>query len=380
MKYQEYGDEFLFDDFPTILFLTHLNTQLKLPKIIPKIYTTQILAKQFITYLNCKGFVEIYETHFIILTPFQPYKLRCNDGSILKVLICESNDISHQLMVLFYKVFFISERKVTHLYGGICTDIRTIILNEKFSEWIEHGVNKLYLNIKRNTNSCNPRSLNDALDEIENIIRNDENITICIPTFGYEMFISKLSERFRKRIVIEGPLLILYKNLDNMKYFIKSSVCNSKIVLTNQELTMQHLINDLGNKKIIKIVENVQIFDKSINNSGYYEIQWSPFPTPFHLKLLTGVTRPTKIIAISQSCEVDIQIPNYLYKLCSIKRHNISLKINWEKKRELAEKRTLPITYMSANNTINRSKKKSSIYHIRKLNLCYLEDGDSDNN
>lgn len=73
----------------------------------------------------------------------------------------------------------------------------------------------------------------------------------------------------------------------------------------SQDITI-NILSDASNCK------NTELY----NTNGYYELFYSPEPSPFHLKLLSMLVKPKRMFGIVDTFNNKSKVPKYLVELC----------------------------------------------------------------
>ncbi|XP_065365619.1 uncharacterized protein LOC135958655 [Calliphora vicina] len=343
MKLKNLGDLLVFDTFPLMFnpkqkiiltHLLHLEEQM-FPQKLSMIFTTQKLADQLRKYCCDKKHTCINKSNIIVVKPYEFIDIVLDRQLILQVLFCASEEEeSNNVMVLIRE-----NGKLNYIYGGNFIDIRSALLNDTFASWISHGVEKLYVNLKRmeeNHTFNDIDQMEKVFNNIEAIMKNhrESKIHLHLPLFGYEVFILKLAERFPNRLKYSN-LKQFYINLDDdnsqiAMHCLDDKVSDERIILQPVKYTSYQAYMKF--KKTNEITINIchdaiNCMNSEIyNNQGYYELFYSPEPSPFHLKLLCMLVKPKRIFGIVDTFNNKSIVPKYLYELCVGAKEKIKIK------------------------------------------------------
>ncbi|KAM7346615.1 uncharacterized protein ACRADG_006476 isoform 1-T5 [Cochliomyia hominivorax] len=333
MKLKDIGDLLVFDTLPLMyepkqkIILTHLLhlEEQTFPPQLPMIFTTLKLANQLKRYCEVNKYRCLNKSNLIVVKPYEFIDIILERRLTLQILFCASEeDELNNVMVLIKE-----NGKLNYIYAGNFTDIRSALMNDIFASWISNGVEKLYVNLKRieeNHNFNDIEQIEKVFNHIKDIMKchNDSRINIHLPLFGYEHFILKLAKRF--------PMRIKYANLQQFylsfngdesqieTYFIKDSNTNERIKLIPEESTPYRAkILFKETKEITINIRNEAINcenNELYNQHGYYELFYSPEPSPFQLKLLCMLVKPKRIFGIVDTFNNKSKVPKYLIELC----------------------------------------------------------------
>ncbi|XP_050329032.1 uncharacterized protein LOC126758715 isoform X1 [Bactrocera neohumeralis] len=375
MKFLEYGEDFLFDDMPKVynptqkVFITRLYglNQLLLPKRVPKIYTSKAIAWRMKIHFNTNKEQILTDDNFVYLDPTKnPHILHLSDEKRVKVFVFEEVSATRNMMVLIQK-----EGKITHMYGGACVFLRQILLNDVFVSCIGTGVDKLYMDLKRALIPCNPNELNDIIDELDRLLHKSKviiKIQLLVEPFGSEEFVAELGNQLRGLVHLNDAFLNYNGHFLCLEHFQMDPEMARIFVehSSNKEECAKHC----HNSEILVTVKLTMDKRKKDKSKNYFEIHYSPLPSPFNLKVLASAVYPAHIFGITYGTMEPPTLPEYLRGFCSVPGG-----ARFPKKSRLRpadSAKPLPPEKISPN------KDTPAHYCIRKQNFEYVDDESND--
>ncbi|XP_053951830.1 uncharacterized protein LOC128859113 [Anastrepha ludens] len=375
MKFLEYGEEFLFDDMPKVynptqkVFITRLYDlkQLQLPKRVPKIYTTKALAWRLKVHFNSNTEQLLTDSNFIFLDPSKnPQVLHLSDEKRVRVYVFEEISATRNIMVLIQR-----EGKITHLYAGACVFLREILLDDAFVSCISLGVEKLYLDLRRATSPCNPSELNDIVEELDRILHKSkvfDKIQLLVPIFGSEELVAELGNQLRGLVHLNDTFLNFHGHFLYLEHFQMDA--EKARIFVEHEPNKEECSTHCHNSEVlvtVKLTTEKRVKDKSNN---YFEIHYSPLPSPFNLKVLASAVYPGHIFGITYGNMEPPSLPEYLRAFCRIPG---KARLPKKSKRPIGDGKPLSPQKISPN------KDTTAAYCIRKTHFEYLDDESNDN-
>nr|XP_014093982.1 uncharacterized protein LOC106620108 isoform X1 [Bactrocera oleae] len=368
MKFLEYGEDFLFDDMPKVynstqkVFITRLFglNQLQLPKRVPKIYTSKAIAWRMKIHFNTNKEQVLTDANFVYLDPAKnPHILHLSDEKRVKVFVFEEHSATHNIMVLIQK-----DGKITHLYAGACVFVRQILLNDMFVSCISTGVDKLYMDLKRALTPCNPNELNDIIDELYRLLHKEIiKIQLLVESFGSEEFVAELGNQLRGLVHLNDAFLNYNGHFLCLEHF--------EMDAEMARIFVEHAPNNecakhCHNSEVLVTVKLTMDKRKKDKSNNYFEMHYSPLPSPFNLKVLASSVYPAHVYGITYGNMEPPSIPEYLRRFCRIPgRARFTQK---SRLRPTDSGKPLPPEKISPN------KDTPAHYCIRKPNFEYLDD------
>ncbi|XP_013099025.1 uncharacterized protein LOC106081548 isoform X2 [Stomoxys calcitrans] len=288
-----------------------------LPEKMCKIITTKNIALRFTAYCNLKGYKGLHKDSFMIVEPYTETDIVISRRHIIKILLCESSDLSGNLLVVAKE-----ENSLNYIYAGNLMDIRTVVLNETFLSWINNSQQYLYMNLTR-TNENHEEDKRDhvhnVLDKIRQILEYnpDYGINLYLPIVGYEYCIDKLVKRFQKHVTFSQQFRSIFEYAMSDLNFVSKSVDDAKIVLYPTPRRIAETRNNYKvHHKITVIIQRNDVNTFKLEpEKYYYEILYKPEPSPFELQYLTMMTRPKSIYGILDLNNKVVKVPKYLLEL-----------------------------------------------------------------
>ncbi|TMW51289.1 hypothetical protein DOY81_003608, partial [Sarcophaga bullata] len=389
MKLKSLGDLVVFDTFPLlyepkqkiiITHLLHLEEQ-PFPYQLPMIFTTHKIAEQLRKYCEFKKLKCLNKSNIVVVKPYEFIDIVVDRRQTLQILFCASEvEESNNVIVLIKE-----NGKLNYIYAGNFVDIRSAVLNDTFAAWIANGVENLYVNLKRmdENHIFNEIDLREkTFNIVEDIMKCHRNsrIHICLPLFGYENFIIKLSQRFPNRINCRN-LKEFYINCNEDDPVISTNFCtdNEKIILHTHPLTSFEA--NMRFKKSKEITINIlndasKVHEIAISSRNfYYELFYTPEPSPFQLKLLTMLVKPKRIFGIVDTFNNKSIVPSYLYEYCVGAKENLMRK----QANKLSQSSSASVSTQPSKQTLTKTIIAGALSNKETRSAGpYLSDSDND--
>lgn len=283
MRFKEYP-EIVVDVIPKLyeshikVFITHLygmqDKLERLPKQFCKMYTTQPLANQLLSYLNSRG-AKVSQQDFHIVKEAQPLQLRLSDGKRLELMLCAGNEIGNSLMLLIRKP---QGGRLLFYYSAMQQDdLCRLMGNLTYQEWIAQGTDELYLNLQEADQPFQHMDFDEVARKIaEHAASVGGACVLRLPLFGYEYLVTRLAQT-----------TTLFGHIKLMNSYLHSYSCLG---------ADRRRFEQPGYAVTVKI-EAVHSND---SEAPYplEELQWSPIPNRINLIQLCSLLRPVYINGI----------------------------------------------------------------------------------
>ncbi|XP_075150293.1 uncharacterized protein LOC142224400 isoform X2 [Haematobia irritans] len=283
------------------------------------IVTTKNIASRFAAYCKLKNYQGLRKDSFITVEPYIETDVIIDRRHIVKMLFCESGDLSGNLLVIAKD----DNIRANYIYAGNVMDLRTVIFEETFISWMENSQQYLYMNLTRSDEdhlSDERDHVYQVLDNIQQILEYHPNygINLHLPPIGYEYCIEKILNRFKKHVAFSSQfksifeyanddLSFMWNNKDDAKIILYAGAPNSSEIRPNYRTHHRITVNILR--------KNVSTW-KLDSEKYYYEIFYKPEHSPFELQYLTMMTRPKYIYGILDINNKVVKVPEYLRELC----------------------------------------------------------------